>query len=152
MFCNGIRFNGAETDCGIARILGILRRMNSWDTQIYFLATIIICSLSTLNYSRIGRLVAPHTTKTRETRQQQYSPSVRLSSPHRNILQSTNQTIQAPQSKATSTILKLKIVYVYHKTSLGLREGGWPIKRYGWEEGIVYLGRASFKSCFNIRN
>ena len=89
-----------------------------------FFSNFIICSLSTLNYSRRGRLVAPHTTKTKETRKQQYSPSVRLSSPHRNILQSTNQTIQAPQSKATSRILKLKIVYVYHKTSLGLREGG----------------------------
>ena len=46
----GIGFNGAETNCGIARILGILL-MNSWDTQIYFLATTIICSLSTLNWS-----------------------------------------------------------------------------------------------------
>ena len=44
----GIGFNGAETNCGIARILGILL-MNSWDKQIYFLATTIICSLSTLN-------------------------------------------------------------------------------------------------------
>ena len=31
----GIGFNGAETNCGIARILGILL-MNSWDTFIYF--------------------------------------------------------------------------------------------------------------------
>ena len=31
----GIGFNGAETNCGIARILGILL-MNSWDTQIHF--------------------------------------------------------------------------------------------------------------------
>ena len=44
----GIGFNGAQTNCGIARILGILL-MNSWDTYIYFLATTIICSLSTLN-------------------------------------------------------------------------------------------------------
>ena len=44
----GIGFNGAETNCGIVRILGILL-MNSWDTEIYFLATTIICSLSFLN-------------------------------------------------------------------------------------------------------
>ena len=31
----GIGFNGAETNCGIAHILGILL-MNSWDTQLYF--------------------------------------------------------------------------------------------------------------------
>ena len=31
----GIGFNGAQTNCGIARILGILL-MNSWDTYIYF--------------------------------------------------------------------------------------------------------------------
>ena len=47
----GIGFNGAETNCGIARILGILL-MNSWDTYIYFLATTIICSLSTLNWTQ----------------------------------------------------------------------------------------------------
>ena len=42
MFCNsGIGFNGAETICGIARILGML---------IYFLATAIIFSLSTMNF------------------------------------------------------------------------------------------------------
>ena len=42
MFCNsGIGFNGAETICGIARILGML---------IYFLTTAIIFSLSTLNF------------------------------------------------------------------------------------------------------
>ena len=40
-------FNGAETNCGIAHILGILR-MNSYNTDI-FLATTIICSLPTLN-------------------------------------------------------------------------------------------------------
>ena len=42
-----IGFNGAETNCGIAHILGILL-MNSYNTDI-FLATTIICSLSTLN-------------------------------------------------------------------------------------------------------
>ena len=44
-----IGFNGAETNCGIAHILGILL-MSSCNTVI-FLATTIICSLSTLNYS-----------------------------------------------------------------------------------------------------
>ena len=49
----GIGFNGAETNnCGIARILGILL-MNGWDSQIYFLATTIICSLSNLNYTEV---------------------------------------------------------------------------------------------------
>ena len=48
----GIGFNGAETNCGIARILGILLK-NSWDSQIYFLATTIICSLSNLNYTEV---------------------------------------------------------------------------------------------------
>ena len=43
---------GAETNCGIARILGILL-MNSWDTQIYFLATTIICNLSYFGYKQI---------------------------------------------------------------------------------------------------
>ena len=43
----GIGFNGAETNCGIAHILGILL-MNSCNTVI-FLATTIICSLSTLD-------------------------------------------------------------------------------------------------------
>ena len=38
---HGIGFNGAETNCGIAGILGILL-INSWDTEIYFLATTII--------------------------------------------------------------------------------------------------------------
>ena len=42
-----IGFNGAETNCGIAHILGILM-MNSCNTVI-FLATTIIWSLSTLN-------------------------------------------------------------------------------------------------------
>ena len=42
----GIGFNGAETNCGIAHILGILL-MNSYDT--YFLATAIIFRLFTLN-------------------------------------------------------------------------------------------------------
>ena len=45
----GMRFNGPETNCGIAHILGILL-MNSYNTDI-FLATTIICSLSTLNYN-----------------------------------------------------------------------------------------------------
>ena len=40
----GIGFNRAETNCGIAHILGILL-MNSCNT-IIFLATTIICSLS----------------------------------------------------------------------------------------------------------
>ena len=40
--------NAAETNCGIAHILGI-PLMNSYDTLIYFLTTIIICSLPTLN-------------------------------------------------------------------------------------------------------
>ena len=44
----GIGFNGAETNCGIAHILGILL-MNSYDRYVYFLAPAIICSLSTLN-------------------------------------------------------------------------------------------------------
>ena len=44
----GIGFNGAETNCGIAHILGILL-MNSCN-KVIFLATTIICSLSTLNY------------------------------------------------------------------------------------------------------
>ena len=35
MFCNGIGFNGAETNCGIAHILGILL-MNSCNTDIFF--------------------------------------------------------------------------------------------------------------------
>ena len=43
----GIGFNGAETNCRIAHILGILL-MNSCNTD-KFLATTIICSLSTLN-------------------------------------------------------------------------------------------------------
>ena len=43
----GIGFNGAETNCRIAHILGILL-MNSCNTD-RFLATTIICSLSTLN-------------------------------------------------------------------------------------------------------
>ena len=42
----GLGFNGAETICGIAHILGILP-MNSYNTYI-FLATTIICSLSAL--------------------------------------------------------------------------------------------------------
>ena len=45
----GMRFNGPETNCGIAHILGILL-MNSYNTDI-FLATTIICSLPTLNYT-----------------------------------------------------------------------------------------------------
>ena len=45
----GIGFNGAETNCGIAHILGILL-MNSCNTVSIFLATAIICSLSTLKY------------------------------------------------------------------------------------------------------
>ena len=48
MFCNCIGFNGAENNCGIAHILGMLT-MNIYDTQIYFLAATIICSLPTLN-------------------------------------------------------------------------------------------------------
>ena len=44
-------FNGAKTNCGIAHILGILL-MNSCNTVI-FLATTIICSLSTFNYDEI---------------------------------------------------------------------------------------------------
>ena len=45
----GIGFNGAETNCRIAHILGILL-MNSCNTD-NFLATTIICSLSALNSS-----------------------------------------------------------------------------------------------------
>ena len=47
-------FDGTETNCGIAHILGILL-MNSYNTDI-FLATTIICSLSTLkcNVNVIG--------------------------------------------------------------------------------------------------
>ena len=45
----GIGFNGAETNCGIARILGILlMNMQLRHVDIFFLATNIICSLSTL--------------------------------------------------------------------------------------------------------
>ena len=44
---NKLGFNGAETNCGIAHILGILL-MNSCNTD-KFLATTIICSLSALN-------------------------------------------------------------------------------------------------------
>ena len=44
---NGV--NGAETNSGIAHILGILLR-SSCDT-VMILATSIICSLSTLNYN-----------------------------------------------------------------------------------------------------
>ena len=45
----GIGFNGAETNCRIAHILGILL-MNSCNTD-KCLATTIICSLSALNYN-----------------------------------------------------------------------------------------------------
>ena len=45
----GIGFNGAETNCGIAHILGILL-MNSCNTDIFCLATTIICSLSALKH------------------------------------------------------------------------------------------------------
>ena len=45
----GMSFNGPQTNCGIAHILGILL-MNSYNTDI-FLATTVICSLSTLNYN-----------------------------------------------------------------------------------------------------
>ena len=41
-------FNGAETNCRIAHILGILL-MNSCNTD-RFLATTVVCGLSTLNY------------------------------------------------------------------------------------------------------
>ena len=44
----GIGFNGAETNCRIAHILGILL-MNSCNTD-RFLATTVVCGLSTLNY------------------------------------------------------------------------------------------------------
>ena len=43
----GIGFNGAETNCRIAHILGILL-MNSCNTD-RFLATTVVCGLSTLN-------------------------------------------------------------------------------------------------------
>ena len=55
----GIGFNGAETNCRIAQILGFLLK-NSYNTDIYFLPTTIICSLSTLN-SLGGLLCQPHT-------------------------------------------------------------------------------------------
>ena len=42
----GIGFNGAETNCRIAHILGILL-MNSCNTD-RFLATTVVCGLSTL--------------------------------------------------------------------------------------------------------
>ena len=48
----GIGFNGAETNRGIAHILGI-PLMNSCNTVI-FLATTIICTLSTLKSNGIG--------------------------------------------------------------------------------------------------
>ena len=44
----GIGFNGAETNCRIAHILGILL-MNSCNTD-RFLATTVVYGLSTLNY------------------------------------------------------------------------------------------------------
>ena len=44
----GIGFNGAETNCRIAHILGILL-MNSCSTD-RFLATTVVYGLSTLNY------------------------------------------------------------------------------------------------------
>ena len=44
----GIGFNGAETNCRIAHILGILL-MNSCNTD-RFLATTVVCGLSTLNW------------------------------------------------------------------------------------------------------
>ena len=43
----GQYYNEAETNCRIAHILGILL-MNSYNTDIFFLATTIICSLSAL--------------------------------------------------------------------------------------------------------
>ena len=43
----GIGFNGAETNCRIAHILGILL-MNSCNTD-RFLAATVVCGLSTLN-------------------------------------------------------------------------------------------------------
>ena len=49
----GMRFNGPETNCGIALILGILL-MKSYNTDI-LLATTIICSLSTLNYNNTDK-------------------------------------------------------------------------------------------------
>ena len=53
----GIGFNGAETNCGIAHILGILL-MNSYDT--YFLATAIIFRLFTLNiYVKLRKQTDP---------------------------------------------------------------------------------------------
>ena len=45
----GIGFNGAETNCRIAHILGILL-MNSCNTD-RFLATTVVYGLSTLNWS-----------------------------------------------------------------------------------------------------
>ena len=48
----GIGFNGAETNCRIAHILGILL-MNSCNTD-RFLATTVVCGLSTLNYNELG--------------------------------------------------------------------------------------------------
>ena len=47
----GIGFNGAETNCRIAHILGILL-MNSCNTD-RFLATTVVYGLSTLNKSAI---------------------------------------------------------------------------------------------------
>ena len=48
----GIGFNGAETNCRIAHILGILL-MNSCNTD-RFLATTVVCGLSTLNSTELN--------------------------------------------------------------------------------------------------
>ena len=53
----GIGFNGAETNCRIAHILGILL-MNSCNTD-RFLATTIICSLSTLKCMYVQNFFQP---------------------------------------------------------------------------------------------
>ena len=50
----GIGFNGAETNCRIAHILGILL-MNSCNTD-RFLATTVVCGLSTLNCYGIANI------------------------------------------------------------------------------------------------
>ena len=47
MFYNGIGFNGANTNCGIAHMLGILL-MNSYDFSIFRVTT--ICHLFSLNW------------------------------------------------------------------------------------------------------
>ena len=51
VYLSGIGFNGAETNCGIAEILGI-RLMSSYDIKIFRATT--ICRLSSLNFKALS--------------------------------------------------------------------------------------------------